>query len=419
MSAVNAGTLVVGAGQAGLQLVTSLRELGERGPITLVGAEPHAPYERPPLSKGVLTGLTDVASLAFHPLAHYSDDEIELVLDDQVTRLVADRSGAGGQATTASGRQLRYARLALTTGAAPRGLSVLGEELDGVCRLRDRDDATDLRTRLLTARRVVVVGGGYIGLEAAVGARAAGAEVTVVETADRLLARSVSPLVSEFYRQAHERRGTRVLLARRALAFEGAAGSVTEVLLSDGSALAADVVLVGAGAVPRTGLAEQLGLDCDGGIVVDAHARTSDPRVVAAGDCTVQPDPRTGLGRVRLESVQNAVAQARTAAASLLDLRSGPASVPWFWSDQGDLALQSAGLAAGYDEQVVRGDPDHERFSVLYYLAGRLLAVDAVNAPADYLAVRRALTRGRTIRADRARDVTVALRTLVEDVPAG
>lgn len=412
--ATSAGTLIVGASQAGLQLAVSLRELGDTAPITLVGAEVHPPYQRPPLSKEFLAGTADPASLAFRAPAFYDEAGIDLVLGERVADLTLPGTvSEHGVGTTVSGRELPFDRLALTVGARPRRLPVPGADLAGVCYLRDVDDAADLQTRLATASRVVVVGGGFIGLEAAAVARTQGKDVTVVEMADRLVARAVAPVVSEFYRQAHERRGTRVLLSKGVAAICGEDGQVTGVLLDDGTLVPAELVVIGVGVVPRTELAEQLGLECDGGIVVDAHARTSAPGVVAAGDCTVLPHPVTGDGRVRLESVQSAVAQATVAAATLLGKLERTMTVPWFWSNQGDLRLQIAGLSTGYDRHVVRGEPDTERFSVLYYRDDQLLAVDAVNSPADYMVVRKALTQGRNLPADLAADASTPLKALL------
>jgi len=410
-----AGTLIVGASQAGLQLAVSLRALGDTEPITLVGAEAHAPYQRPPLSKAFLSGGVEASSLAFRTPAFYADSGIELVCGERVTDISMSHAQghAAGVATTGSGRDLPFHRLALAVGGRPRRLHIPGNDLSGVSYLRDIDDATWFRSQLLSANDVVVVGGGFIGLEAAAAARAAGKSVTVVEAADRLMSRAVAPVVSEFYRRAHERRGTTVLLSAQVSAFVGVDGRVAGVRLTDGRTVPGDLVLVGVGLVPRTELAEQLGLECDGGIVVDAAARTSDPSIVAAGDCTVLPNPVTGEGRVRLESVQNAVAQARVAAASLVGAREEPRSVPWFWSDQYDLKLQIAGLNPGYDRYVTRGEPESEHFSVLYYRGSQLLAVDSVNRPVDYMAVRKALSDGGTIDAGRASDVTVPLKQLI------
>jgi 3-phenylpropionate/trans-cinnamate dioxygenase ferredoxin reductase component len=416
---MTAGTLIVGASQAGLQLAVSLRQFGDTSPIALVGEEPLAPYQRPPLSKEFLSGQAEVDSLAFRAPSFYADNDIGLICGDRVTA-VRRTDGGAGVATTESGREIPFNRLALTTGAGPRRLAIPGADLDGVCYLRDHDDAAGLRGRLATASHAVVVGGGFIGLESASVARAAGLSVTVVEAAERLLGRAVAPVVSGFYAQAHERRGTRVLLSTGVTSFAGENGRVTGVVLADGTTLPADLVLVGIGAVPRTELAEQLGLLCEGGIVVDSRARTSDPAVVAAGDCTVQPHPMTGEGRLRIESVQNAVAQAQTAAATLLGRDDATRAVPWFWSFQGDLKLQIAGLSTGHDAYLVRGSLEDEQFSVLYYRQDRLIAVDAVNRPADYMAVRKALGQGATIPRDAAADPATALKSLITnpiDVP--
>ena len=417
------GTLIVGASQAGVQLAVSLRELGDTAPITLVGAEAHPPYQRPPLSKEFLNGSAGPESLAFRTAAFYADAGIELICGERVVDLgiCADgqaRTGTAklpgsGRARTASGRELAFDRLALTVGARPRRLTIPGADLDGVLYLRDVDDAEQLRTRLATATRVVVVGGGFIGLEAAAVARAQGKDVTVVEAAERLIPRAVAPVVSEFYRQAHARRGTEVRLATAVAGFSGSGGSVTGVQLADGTELPADLVMVGVGVVPRTELADQLGLKVDGGIVVDAHARTSEPSVVAAGDCTILPHPLTGEGQVRLESVHGAVHQASVAAATLVGATVETRSVPWFWSNQGQLRLQIAGLSAGFDSFVVRGDMDEEKFSVLYYRDGALLAADAVNNPVDYMVVRKALTQGVSIPAERAADSSTPLKAML------
>jgi 3-phenylpropionate/trans-cinnamate dioxygenase ferredoxin reductase subunit len=410
----SASTVIVGAGQAGLQLAVTLRELGDTSPITLVGEESRAPYQRPPLSKELLSGTAEPDSLAFRTAAFYAEAGITLLSGERVVELTLSGDDRGrGVARTATGLALPFDRLALTPGASPRRLSVPGADLDGICYLRDVDDALQLQSRLAASSRVVVVGGGFIGLEAAAVARAAGKDVTVVEAGERLLQRAVAPVVSEFFRRAHQRRGTTVLLSTGVTGFGGGNGRVDTVLLADGTALPADLVVVGVGVVPRIELAQQIGLACEDGIVVDAHARTSEPSVVAAGDCTVLPHPLTGVGKVRLESVQNAVAQATIAAATLLGKPSQTRTVPWFWSNQGDLRLQIAGLAAGYDHVVVRGEPDSERFSVLYYRAGELLAVDAVNNPVDYMVVRKALSHGVAIPADQAADVATPLKTLL------
>ncbi|HET9633196.1 MAG TPA: FAD-dependent oxidoreductase [Terrabacter sp.] len=421
-----ARTLVVGAGQAAISLVTALRELGDTGPVVLVGDEPEPPYERPPLSKGYLRGEHDRPSLVFHDAGWFADLGVELVTGDAVVAVERDR--AGGSATTASGRCIEFDRLALTTGATNRVLPATGAAeaadtplppdgwLPGLHSVRTLADADRLAPELRAAREVVVVGGGFIGLEIAAGARALGADVTVVEVADRLLDRAVSPALSDAVREAHERRGTRLLLHTGAVRVVVDDGRAAGVELTNGQTIAADVVVVGIGVVPRTELAAQLGLLVEPrGVVVDAYALTSDGATVAAGDCAVGPNPfgRGVPGLTRLESVAHATDQARSAAATLAGHPAAYDRVPWFWSDQGDLHLQMAGLPQGADRQVVRGDVAAERFSLLSYRDGLLVAVESVNVPSDYLTVKRALEKGMTIDADAAADVTVPLKRLL------
>ena len=395
---MNGGVLVVGASQAGVQLGVSLRDKGYVGPVTLIGAETRPPYRRPPLSKAFLAGAVDDTALDLRTPEFYAARQIDIWPGERVVKLhlsTANPRGSG-VALTDRGCTHVFDRLALAVGARPRRLDVPGADLDGVAYLRTADDAAHLRDRLAAAHDVVVIGGGFIGLEVASVARSQGKTVTVVEVVDRLLARAVAPVVSEFYREAHTRRGTDVRLGTGVAAITGT-GRVTGVLLDDGTRLAAELVLVGVGAMPRTELAEQLGLECAGGIVVDGRARTSERSVVAAGDCTVMPNPLTGAGRVRLESMPGAISQARTAAAALIDAPPSPPEVPWFWSDQYDLKLQIAGVADGYDDVEVRGDPGAERFSVRYYRNGRLLAVNAVNSAREYLLVRKELSDQRRL----------------------
>lgn len=405
--------LVVGASQAGIQIAVSLRDSGFTGSVTVVGYETGQPYQRPPLSKDFLTGSVDESALMLRTPTFWEDQRIELVTGERILTVSIDERGAG-VGVTGQQRRVEFDALALATGARPRRLTVPGSSLDGVCYLRDLRDARSLRRRLSEAQRVTVIGGGFIGLEAAAACRSQGKSVTVVEASDRLLQRSVAPIVSEFYRSAHERRGVDVRLATPVAAIVGVDGKARRVELADGTGIESDLVLVGIGVIPRIELAEQLGLECRGGIVVDHLARTSRARVVAAGDCTVQPDPVTHQPSVRLESVQNAVSQGKVAAATLLDRVHAHTEVPWFWSDQFDLKLQVAGLTRGYDDLVLRGDPGSERFSVLYYREDRLAGVDAVNSPADFLVVRRALGLGRTLPREAAADDSVALKHLLE-----
>lgn len=406
---MSAGILVVGASQAGVQVAASLRELGYKDPVTLVGAEPVPPYQRPPLSKGFLDGWTSAEELALRAVDFYSKHDIDLRLGERVTGI----SMATGKANTDRGDVIRFDRIALTTGARPRRLETPGADLDGVAYLRSIGDAAAIAGRLRLARSVVVIGGGFIGLEAAAAARGLGKEVTVIEAAPRLIGRAVAPVVSSAYLRAHERRGVVVHLSQSVSALEGAHRVVTGVRLRNGRLLAADLVLVGIGVTPRMELARQMGVECRSGVVVDRYARTSDCRVVAAGDVTVMPHPLRGVGDVRLESVQNAVDQAKIAAGSLVDRDEPYTAAPWFWSDQYDLKLQIAGLSTGYDRVVVRGAPESERFSALYYRDGHLIACDSVNRPADFVAVRKALANGENLPASLAADEAIVLKTLL------
>lgn len=406
---IEPGVLIVGASQAGAQLATSLREFGATCPITLVGGEPHLPYQRPPLSKAFLLGKIEADQLLLRSAAYYVDHDIDVVTGEWIEHIHHDESG--GRAVAASGRSFDFAQLALTVGGSARRLPVPGADLKNVFYVRDLDDATTLRAALTDARRVVVVGGGFVGLEAAAVTRALGKEVTVVEALDRLLARAVAPVVSEFYLEAHRRRGVHVRLNTGVVSLTGM-DTVTSVNLSDGSSLPADIVLVGIGLVPHTDLAPLLGVQCDGGIVIDEHARTSQPGIVAAGDCTTLRLPSTA-GLLRIESVANAIAQGRAAAATLAGIHDPLSAVPWFWSDQGDLKLQIAGLSAGYDDVVLRGDPDGEQFSALYYAGTDLIAIDAVNAPRDYMAVRKILEAGGSVPRDAAADLEIQLKTFI------
>jgi len=411
------GVLIVGGGEAAVHLASSLRELGWQAAITIVSEEPHAPYQRPPLSKAFLSGTADAATLEFRSAERYSRDRVTLMTGQRVTEVHAAGPGQPGVATTEGGGRLEFDHLALTTGARPRLLAVPGAGLAGVCYLRDVGQALMLRERLAVARRVLVVGGGFIGLEAAAAATARGKSVTVVEAADRLIGRVVAPGISDFYRTAHQRRGVRVILGTAVSQFEGTDGTVTGARLADGGLVPADLVVIGIGAEPRTELAEQLGLACAGGIIVDACARTSDPAIVAAGDCAITPHPAAGDGSlVRFESFGHAMDHAKVAAATLAGVPAPYDAVPWFWSDQGTLKLQIAGLSAGFDQTVLRGDPGQERFSMLYYRAGRLLAVHAVNSPRDYLAVRRALAAGQEIPPELAAEAGQPLRPASADV---
>ncbi|HEU5144582.1 MAG TPA: FAD-dependent oxidoreductase [Dermatophilaceae bacterium] len=421
MAGDDKGTLIVGAGQSGLALATSLRELGDEDRIVLVGEEVLPPYERPPLSKAYLQHQQDRETLVFHPRDWYAGHGIELVTGDPVVSI--ERDTAGGVATTAAGARIEFSRLALATGSINRTLTIEGVDLPGVLALRTVEESEALARALAQARRLVVIGGGFIGLEVAAAARLAGLEVTVIEVGDRLLGRAASEDLSDFYLRAHERRGVRILLGARVGRLVAAEDRVAGVHLSDGRTIPADAVLVAVGAAARTELAEALALEVADGIVVDEYALASDGLTVAVGDCTTTPSPyvRGIPGHIRLESVQHATDHARAAAATLLGDRTAYGDVPWFWSDQGDLKLKIVGLVAGHDHTVVRGDLDAdvgtESFALLHYRDGVLVACESVNRPQDHLAVKRGLEKGLTIDPDAAADADVPLKRLLVALP--
>lgn len=404
--------LVVGAGQAGVQLAGSARDLGWEGPITLVGQEPHAPYARPPLSKAFLNGVVPLSSLALRSAAFYADKRIDLVTGEHIHRI--DLSGDGaGTAISATGHRWRFDRLVLATGARSRRLPIEGAGLDGVLSLRDVRDAQALAGRLATATAVVVIGGGFIGLEVAATAAAAGIPVTVVEAAPALMNRVVSTATAGIIATAHRATGVRIRTGLRPVRLRGTGGTIAAVELDNGEELPADLVVVGVGARPRDELARAAGLHCDDGIVVDSRSLASDGHTIAIGDCANLPDPSPwsdGAPRLRLESVDNAVEQATSAAATLAGLDRPYRGFPWFWSDQGRLKLQIAGLARPDDEVVLRPGRRPGQHTALRYRGPRLVAAECVNSPADFLAVRRALGEGVFLPRTTAADTGLSLK---------
>jgi 3-phenylpropionate/trans-cinnamate dioxygenase ferredoxin reductase component len=383
--------IIVGAGQAGCQTAVSLREEGFDGRIVLLGDEPHPPYQRPPLSKGHLTGKALRESLWLRPECFYSQHDIELRLPERVTRIDRDRK----QVRLGSGPALDYDNLVLALGARNRRLPLGGVELDGVAALRTLAEADDVRDRLTSATDVVVIGGGFIGLEVAATAIALGKRATVIEIAPQLMGRVMSAPTADFLVGAHRARGLDVELRTSVAEIVGEGNRVTAVRTADGRLIRADLVLIGVGAQPNVELAAEAGLAVDDGIVVDQQLRTTDPSVSAAGDCAAFPSPFAGGRHVRLESVQNAAAQPRCVAARIVGRPTDYHSVPWFWSDQADLKLQIAGLTAGHRRTAVLGETEDERFSVLCFDgADRLMGVESVNRPADHMATRRIIKAG-------------------------
>jgi 3-phenylpropionate/trans-cinnamate dioxygenase ferredoxin reductase component len=406
MSDSSTHVVIVGAGHSGGSVAALLRQYGWKGPITLIGAEPVPPYQRPPLSKAWLKREADAASLALRPAAFYPANAITLHLATHATAV----DPASRSVTLASGERLGYDHLVLATGARPRLLPIPGHDLAGVLALRSVADADLLQAALTPGSRLVVIGGGYIGLEVAASARALGVAVTVVERETRVLARVASQPLSEFFTRAHTANGVHILCDASIAAIEGAAGHVTGVRLADGTALPCDTVLIGVGAAPDDSLARAAGLACDDGIVVDLAARTSDPRIHAIGDCTRRPLPLYGCTG-RLESVPNALEQAKQAAADLCGRPPPAPEVPWFWSDQYDVRLQIAGLPFDVADIVLRGDPAGGSFSAFHLAAdGAIQAVEAVNAPADFMAGRIMIARRQRTTAARLRDMSLSMQ---------
>ena len=365
--------VIIGAGQAGAQLAQSLRQGGHAAPVRLICDECHLPYQRPPLSKTFLAEYRDPAALFLRPESFWRDKDVSFDLGTVVGAVEPDK----GRITLTDGREIPYGTLVFATGTSARTLPVPGIALPGVFLLRKIDDVVQLRPALNDAQRVVIVGGGYIGLEVASVASREGRAVTVLEAEDRVLKRVTGPATSAFYDRYHRERGVDIRLGARLTGIEGEARA-TGVRLADGERLPADLVLVATGARANDDLAAAAGLACQDGILVDEFARTAAPGIYAIGDCTRFPSRRYGR-RVRLESVQNAIDQAKAAAASILGKPQPYDPVPWFWSDQFDVKLQIAGLTDGYDAVETIGDPASWKFSVEYRRGGRLIAVDAVN----------------------------------------
>ncbi|WIY70055.1 FAD-dependent oxidoreductase [Aquidulcibacter paucihalophilus] len=393
--------LIIGAGHAGGTAAALLRQYGHEGPIVLAGEESAAPYQRPPLSKAWLKGEADLEALLLRPEVFYAEHDIELRTG--VTATAIDASAK--TVTFADGTVEPYDALILATGSTARKLTIPGANRPDLMELRTLADAERLKAALGPGKRLAVVGGGYVGLEAAASARALGAEAVVIERMDRVLARVASETLSAFFTAHHRAHGVEVLTSAEVVAFEEGG-----VRLGDGQLIEADAVLVGVGALACDGLARAAGLACGNGVVVDEAARTSDPGIWAIGDMTFRPIPAHGGLRHRLESVPNALEQAKQAAADITG-RAAPASeVPWFWSDQYEIKLQIAGLPDGADRQVVRGDVEGGAFAVFHLAGDRIVCVEAVNAPAEFMAGRQMISRRQAVNAVRLADRSVSMK---------
>ena len=372
------GVVIIGAGHAAGQAAASLRQAKYAGDITIVGDEAHIPYQRPPLSKAYLKGDQSADKVYLRAESFYADRDIAMKLSTRATAI----DTTAKTVALSSDETLHYDHLLISTGSRPRKLSIDGSDLPGIHYLRTMDDVDGLRDGMQADANLVIVGGGYIGLEVAAVGRELGLNVHVLEMEERILQRVTTPEMSTYYHQLHEGRGVNIHTNTAVTGFAGD-GKVQEVLCGD-KRYPADIVIVGIGIIPNTELAEAAGIVCDNGIVVDDHCCTSDPNVYAAGDCTNHPNPLLDR-RLRLESVPNAMDQARVSTANMLGDDKTYAAIPWFWSDQYELKLQMVGFSADGDAQVLRGDMASNQFAIFYLKDGKVVAADAVNSPKEFM----------------------------------
>ena len=402
----NARIVIVGAGHAGGTAAALLRQHGHTGPIELIGEEPWVPYQRPPLSKAYLKDQADAEALKLRPDAFYAEQDITLRLGTRAQSIDRD----GRRVALQGGGEARYDVLILATGSSNRKLDLPGAKPGDVLELRSLADAERLKRALGPGRTLAIIGGGYIGLEAAASARALGAEATVIELAPRVLARVACPELSAFFEAYHRGRGVEILTGSEVREVGYAKDRLSAVRLGDGRWVECDAVLAGVGAAACAELARDCALDCDVGVVVDAAGRTSDPAIWAIGDVTFRPMAHYGHRRHRLESVPAAVEQARQTTAAILGLPAPAHEVPWFWSDQYDLKLQIAGIPFEADQRVVRGDIGAAKFAIFHLNAGRIVSVEAVNCPPEFMAGRQLIGQARAVDAAKLADPKVSMR---------
>jgi len=400
-----AAMVIVGAGHAAGQAAASLRQEGFDGEIVIIGEEPHIPYQRPPLSKQYLAGEQGIERVYLRPAKFYEDKNVTVRTGERVDRIDTTAKAV----TTDQGETISYHKLLLATGGRARHLTIPGHDLRGIHYLRGIDDVDGIRQEMAPKRKLVIVGGGYIGLEVAAVAVEAGLEVHVLEMEQRILQRVTTERMSEYYRQLHESRGVHIHTGAAVTSFTGS-GHVEGVLCGD-QEFPADIVIVGIGIIPNTEVAQAAGIECDNGILVDDHCRTSAADVFAAGDCTNHPNALLNR-RLRLESVPNAMEQARVAAANMCGGDKTYASIPWFWSDQYELKLQMVGFSADGDTEVVRGDMAADKFAVFYLDGGTLVAADAVNNPKEFMICKQLV--GKAVDAARLADPDTDLKTLLD-----
>jgi len=372
------GIVIIGAGHAAGQAAASLRQAKFEGSITIIGDEAHVPYQRPPLSKQYLAGTQVADKVYLRAEKFYGDKDIQLMLDTRATQIDPGTKTINLD----NGETIAYEKLLISTGSRPRKLSIEGSDLSGIHYLRTMDDVDGIRADVKPGANLVIVGGGYIGLEVAAVGIELGMNVHVLEMEERILQRVTTPEMSAYYHKLHSDRGVHIHTQTGVTGFSGN-GKVENVLCGDES-FAADIVIVGIGIIPNIEIAEEAGIHCDNGIVVDDHCCTSDPDIYAAGDCTNHPNPLMNK-RLRLESVPNAMDQARVSTANMLGDDKVYAAIPWFWSDQYELKLQMVGFSADGDSQVLRGDMENHQFAIFYLKDGKVVAADAVNSPKEFM----------------------------------
>jgi 3-phenylpropionate/trans-cinnamate dioxygenase ferredoxin reductase component len=398
--------VVVGAGHGGFQVAASLRQNGFDGAVVLIGDEPHLPYQRPPLSKDYLDGKIGFDLLQMRPAAFFDDHRIELLSGHAVTAI--DR--AGRTVLLTDGKRIAYDHLVLATGARNRVPPLPGIELAGVCYLRDLAETETLKGRLATCRNAVVIGAGFIGLEFAAIARGKGVPVQIVELVDRVMARVVCPETSAYFGREHQKAGVEFSFGTSVERIAGEGGKVSHVVLGDGRMLPADLVLISIGVVPNEDLAAAAGLAVANGVVVDEQLLTADPNISAIGDCASFPSRHSLRNPVRLEAVQNATDHARCVASRIVGKPHTYEALPWFWSEQGAMRLQIAGLTTGFQQVVLRGDYEKGEYSAFCYAGDKLLGIESINKPADHAFARRLLAAGKSVTPAEAGDPSFDLR---------
>ena len=398
------GIVIIGAGHAAGQAAASLRQAKFEGPVTIIGDETHIPYQRPPLSKQYLAGTQPADKVFLRAEKFYADKDIQLMLDTRATQIDPSTKTINLD----NGETIAYEKLLISTGSRPRRLSIVGSDLNGIHYLRTMDDVDGIRADVKPDANLVIVGGGYIGLEVAAVGVELGMNVHVLEMEERILQRVTTPEMSAYYHKLHSDRGVHIHTQTGVTGFAGN-GSVEKVLCGDQS-FDADIVIVGIGIIPNIEIAEEAGIHCDNGIVVDDHCRTSDPDIYAAGDCTNHPNPLMNK-RLRLESVPNAMDQARVSTANMLGDDKVYAAIPWFWSDQYELKLQMVGFSADGDSQVLRGDMDSHQFAIFYLKDGKVVAADAVNSPKEFMLCKQLI--GKPADPDQLADPETDLKSLL------